>query len=108
MKRPKPKQISVLMTLAEIKDFVISCKKKYEGLAGFNVLVSKMPGWSYIIAKDTDSLAPKNVLKINMDYIDPIQRPLIANAIHEALYRTSMTPSAMEDEMICKSEGTTK
>lgn len=92
--------VSVVKTLAEIKDFVRYHCKDIE-LVGFNVLVGKRKGVSYVLAK-TKSPFPKDVLVIDMDYYNPIERPLIANAIHEGIHQKSMTAQAMEDEMICK------
>ena len=96
-------KLSVLETLQEIKDFINWCQKDKE-LAGFNVVISQTDYGSYILGKTYDSLKAKYVLPIDLDYTDPIQRPLIANAIHEALYRESMTAEEMENEMVSKSE----
>lgn len=94
----------VLAILVDIKNFVRWNRRNEPELAGFNVLVSKQPGKSYILAKNNDSFMAKHVLPIDMDYADPLQRPLIANAISEALYDKSMSSEQMENEMICKSE----
>lgn len=95
--------VSVLGTLAEIKDFVRYWLKRRGDLEGFDVRLSKHPGKSYVLAKDVN-LMPIGVLPIYMDYADPIQRPLIANAIHEAIHKKSMSSEAMENEMVCKIE----
>ena len=95
--------VSVLATLAEIKDFVRHCNKD-ERLLGFNMMVSKHPGRSYIMGKTNDSLQAKYVLPIPMDCMDPVQRPLIANAIHEGIHHKSMTAEAMENEMVSKAD----
>lgn len=94
----------VLAILADIKNFVRWNRRNEPNLAGFNVLVSKHPGKSYVLAKNNDSFMSKHVLPIDMDYADPLQRPLIANAISEALYDKAMTAEQMENEMVCKSE----
>ena len=99
----KYNQVSVLDTLDEIKEFICFCQRDKE-FTGCNVVISKWPGKSYIIGKVASSLEPKYVLPIYMDYADPLQRPLISNAIHEAMYRMSLTASEMEDEMVCKAE----
>ena len=95
--------VSVINELAEIKYFIKWCKSK-ENCAGFNVNPGKQAGYSYIICKLTDSLQPKYVLPIKMDFCSVIERPLISNAIHEALYGESMSPEAMEDEMVRRSD----
>ena len=105
MKKRKQKKLKpVLKILAEIKDFVIWNRKNEPDLAGFNVAVSKHFGKSYVIAKNNTSFMASHVLPIDMDYADPVQRPLIANAIREALYGESMNDEEMENEMVCKSE----
>jgi len=93
---------SILLTLAEITDFVKECLKDKD-FVGINVVVSKHPGRSYVLGKTFDSLKAKYILKVQMDYTDPIQRPLIANAVHKGMYGTEMSPEEMEDEMVCKS-----
>lgn len=95
--------VSVLGTLAEIKDFVRYWLKRRDDLEGFDVRLSKHKGKSYVLAKDVNFM-PVGVLPIHMDYANPIERPLIANAIHEAIHQKSMTAEAMEDEMVCKIE----
>lgn len=97
-------QQSIIMTLATIKDFVRWCKKTDENLAGFNVRPGRKPNQSFIIGKDNTSLMPKYVLPIDMDWVNPVERPLIANAIHEALYGESMQPEDMEAEMVSKTK----
>lgn len=96
-------RVSVLETLSEIKQFIWHYKKDAD-VAGFNTYVSKIPGKSYIIAKHVDGVKPVAALAIWMDIIDPVQRPIIFNAINEALYGESMTPEAMENEMISKAD----
>ena len=101
--RRRPKfRYSVIETLAEIKDFVRHCQKD-PLLAGFDVLITKNRT-SVVIAKTEESFMAKYVLPIPLDYADPLQRPLIANAIREAMTGTSMTAEEMENEMVCKSD----
>lgn len=95
--------VSILTTLAEIKDFVKWCKHD-ENLAGFNVVVGVDCRKSYVVGKTADSLRPRYILPIWMDWTNPVERPLIANAINEALYGKPLSPEEMEKEMICKSE----
>ena len=95
--------MSVKKTLEEIKDFVRWCKRDPD-LAGFNVRISKHIGTSYILGKVKHSMEPKYVLPIMLDYANPIERPMIANAIYKAIHSKSMTPEALEDEMVCKAD----
>jgi len=96
-------KISVVNALAEIKDFVRVCKKD-ETFAGFNVVVCKRGRDSLLLGKCNDSLMARYILKIPLDVADPLQRPLVYNAIHEAMYGKSMTAEEMENEMVCKAE----
>lgn len=95
--------VSVLETLAEIGEFVRHCAKDPE-LIGFNVMVSKHPGKSYILGKVDEAKQAKYVLPIWMDYLDPIQCPIISNAIHKALHGEDMTPEQLENLMVSKVE----
>jgi len=92
--------IHVNATLAEIKDFIHSCKKKIDRFAGVNVLISKRPGWSYIVAKSENSFRAQMVLPIFLDYANPVHRPVIANAINQAMYGKDMEPEDLEKQMI--------
>lgn len=94
--------VSIKGTLEDIKKFVLWCKNRYPNLAGFNVYPSRYKGKSYIIAKCSDSPKPVHVLPIFMDYVNPLERPLIANAIHEAIHGYELTTKELEDEMVCK------
>lgn len=98
-----PHNISVNNTLFEITEFVNHCLAQ-DDFAGINVLISRTPGKSYVIGKVFSHPKPKWVLPIWMDYSNPIQRPIIADTIHKAMYGENMTPEAMEDEMVCKYE----
>ena len=91
--------VKILATLADIEDFVRTCSK-LEDVEGFNVLASKHPGKSYVLAKTEVHKKPAHVLPIMMDYFHPVERPLIANAIHRGLYGYDMDAQAMEDEMV--------
>ena len=93
--------VSVLDILCEIAEFVAHCKKDPK-LVGFNVMISRHPGKSYILGKVDDSLQAKYVLPILIDYMDPIQRPIIANSIFRGLHGVDMTPEALEAEMVSK------
>lgn len=89
--------------LFEIEQFVKTTKKEDE-VGGWNVYVSKHPGISYVLAKSADNLKPLHVLKIEMDWASPVDRPLIANAIHRGIYGCDAVPEALEAEMVCKSK----
>ena len=92
----------VLAILAEIEDFVRSTSKNEE-IQGYNVLASKHPNKSYILAKTELHKKPVYVLPIMMDYFHPADRPLIANAIHRGLHNgADLSPEDMEAEMVSK------
>ena len=94
--------ISILKELAEIEDFVRKVSKE-EDVDGFNVYASKHPGKSYILAKTEVHKKAKYALPVMMDYWNPVERPLIANAIHKGMYNAEMSPEALEAEMVEKS-----
>jgi len=98
-----PHNISVNNTLYEIGEFVRHCLAQ-DDFAGINVLISKTPGKSYVIGKVFSTPKPKWVLPIFLDYSNPVQRPIIADAIHRAMYGEGMTPEAMENEMVSKAD----
>ena len=98
-----PHNISVNNTLYEIGEFVRHCLAQ-DDFAGINVLISKTPGKSYVIGKVFSTPKPKWVLPIWMDAADPVQSPIIHNAIHRAMYGEELEPEEMEDLMVCKSE----
>lgn len=91
--------ISILKELAEIEDFVRTTSKE-EDVLGFNVLVSKHPGKSYVLAKGEVQQKAKYVLPVQLDNANPIHRPLIANAIHRGMYGEELSPEAMENAMV--------
>ena len=94
--------ISILNELSNIEDFVRWGVKQDE-IGGFNICISKHPGKSYILAKCADTLKPLHVLPVQLDYADPIIRPLITEAVKKGM-GVKMTPEEMEAEMVCKSD----
>lgn len=92
----------IIAALAEIEDFVKQASRE-DKIGGFNVYVSKIPGKSYVLAKCADTLKPVYSLPIWMDWANPIERPLISNAITRGLTGKDAEPEALESEMVCQS-----
>ena len=89
--------------LFNVEDFVRIMSKK-DQVGGFNVYVSKEPGKSYILAKCVDTLKPLYTLPVQLDWANPIERPLITNAIHRGIHGVDASSEVLEAEMVHKTE----
>ncbi len=92
---------SVLAAIGEVEDFVRHCMKDPE-FAGFNVLVVKVG--SAIVGKNNTSLKPKYVFHTPLDYVNPVERTLIENAIHKGMHGKDAAPEQLEKTMIDTAE----
>lgn len=93
---------SILAVIEDIKEFVVFCRNDKE-LAGYDVIPHETAGYSYLIAKRTTSHSVAYFRKIALDCIDPIQRGIIFEAMHKAIYG-KVIYEEVERQMICKSE----
>lgn len=92
----------VIAALAEIEDFVKQASRE-DRIGGFNVYVSRVPGKSYVLAKCVDTLKPIYSLPVWLDWANPVERPLIANAINKGLTGKELEAEELESEMVCQS-----
>lgn len=97
-------RVSTKDTLNNIVEFVQWCMSNIENLDGFNVMVSKHPGKCYILAKQLNNPMPIQVLPVHMDYVNPVERPLIVNAINQGMTGMDAPPEILEAEMVSKAD----
>ena len=92
---------SHLQSLATTRDFIKSFKKDKD-FAGINISLSKYVGHSYIIAKSFVGPKPMGVVRIALDYFDPLQKAMIDSEVYLAMYDKPMPTEEIEAEMCSK------
>lgn len=89
--------------LMEIEQFVKWCKRD-DHVDGFNIYSSKHLGRCYVLAKSDFDPKPKYALKVEMDYCNPVERPLIINALNRGIFGMDLEPEQLDKEMVGKVE----
>ena len=88
--------------LNNIVDFVKATVKN-GGVDGFDVHSSKHPDRCYIFAKVLTQHEPKYILHVNLDWVNPLERPLIVNAINQGMTGVKeLDAETLENEMVQK------
>jgi len=88
--------------LNNIVDFVRTTSKQ-PNVDGFDVHSSKHPDRCYIFAKNEATQETLYVLQVNMDWVSPLDRPLIVNSINQGMTgMKELDAETLENEMVQK------